>query len=495
MRNFFGRFRTLQWKLTLSYTWVTTGVAIAVFLIILLLLASIFGLLIPNVATAFQPVLRPVAPQIAQFLEQTPPDLVGLRAWLDSSQQGNEFQVKTESGNGTVRFSELSFAAVIDPQGELLAIEPGDDLNQSVKSLLFAEAVPALEQALLGETDPDRVTAVHEEVNDIFVAVPVLDSEEALLGVFIVVMDLPTDGSDFFAFNTIVALFPIVLFVFMVAGFIGTIFGFIASRGFSRRLDRLTETAAAWSEGDFSAYVQDNSGDEIGQLARRLNQMAEQLQNLVQARSELATLEERNRLARDLHDSVKQQVFATAMQLGAAQTIIDSDPETAKTHLQEAERLAQRAQQELTGLIQELRPAALAGKGLVEALRGYAEDWSRRTGIAAQVTVSGAQPLPLTVEQPLYRVAQEALANVVRHSGARSVTLHLAWQTDALTLTIVDDGRGFEETETVYGIGLHSMQERLAQLNGRLTISSQPDQGTQLTATLPLPAETNQSFP
>ncbi len=94
--------------------------------------------------------------------------------------------------------------------------------------------------------------------------------------------------------------------------------------------------------------------------------------------------------------------------------------------------------------------------------------------------------MPLPLEQPLFRVAQEALANVARHSGAQNVTIHLAWQENTLTLTIADDGQGFEVTDTVYGLGLQSMKERLAQLDGRLTINSTPGQGSQLTAALPL---------
>jgi NarL family two-component system sensor histidine kinase LiaS len=488
MRNFFGRFRTLQWKLTLSYTWVTTAVAAAVFLIVFIIAAWVVSFFLSDLASAFQPVLRPVESQITQFLDQTPPDLAGLRAWLDSSQQGDEFRVATDTppSASAVRFSDVSFAAVVDSAGELLAFEPGDDLNKPIETLLFAGATPALERALQGETDPNRVTAVNPEANDLFVAVPIFGTEQELLGVFFIVMDLPSTQSQLFTVTTVLSILPLLLFIFPIAVFTGTIFGFIASRGFSRRLRRLTETAELWSQGDFSAYAQDNSGDEIGQLARRLNQMAEQLQNLVHTRAELATLEERNRLARDLHDSVKQQVFATAMQLGAAQAMLDTDPETAKSHLQEAEQLAKQAQQELTGLIQELRPAALEGKGLVDALRGYAEDWSRRTAVAVQVTVAGERPLPLPVEQPLFRVAQEALANVARHSGAQTVTIHLAWLDDTLKMSIQDDGRGFDPTSTAYGMGLSSMQERLAKVNGRLTIHSTPGQGTQLTATLPL---------
>jgi signal transduction histidine kinase len=478
----------LQWKLTLSYTWVTTAVATAVFLIIFIIAAWLISFFLSDLASAFQPVLRPVESQVAQFLGQTPPDLVGLRAWLDRSQQGDEFRVETDTPTSAtaVRFSDVSFAAVVDSAGELLALEPGDELGQSVETLLFAGALPALERALQGEIDPNRVTAVNPEANDLFVAVPIFGTEQELLGVFLIVMDLPSTNSQLFTVNTVLSILPLLLFVFPIAAFTGTIFGFIASRSFSRRLRHLTETAESWSQGDFSAYAQDNSGDEIGQLAQRLNQMAEQLQNLVHTRAELATLEERNRLARDLHDSVKQQVFATAMQLGAAQTMLENDPTTAKTHLQEAEQLARQAQQELTGLIQELRPAALEGRGLVDALRGYSEDWSRRTAITALVKVSGERPLPLAVEQPLFRVAQEALANVARHSGASHVTLHLAWQNEAVTMTIADDGRGFDPEATAYGMGLKSMQERLGMVNGRLTIHSTPGQGTQLTATLPL---------
>ena len=486
MSNFFGRFRTLQWKLTLSYAWVTTAVAAAVFIIFFLIAASLLNFFIPNVASAFQPALRPVESQIAPFLEQSPPDITGLRAWLDSAHQSGEFQVTSESGISNVRFSDVSFVAVVDPSGILLALEPGDNLDQSVETLLFAEALPAFEQAMQGETDPELVTAVQPETNDIFVAVPTFGTDRELLGVFLLVMDLPNPQTDLFTATTLLGILPLVLVIFVVAGFTGTIFGFIASRGFSRRLRRLTETAESWSQGDFSAYVQDESGDEIGQLARRLNQMAEQLQNLVHTRAELATLEERNRLARDLHDSVKQQVFATTMQLGAAQATLDNDPHAAKAHLQEAEQLARQAQQELTGLIQELRPAALEGKGLVEALRGFAEDWSRRTAIAAEVMVVGERPLPLAVEQPLFRVAQEALANIARHSHATNAILHLAWQADEFVLTITDDGRGFDPQATAYGLGLNSMQERLVSVNGRFTVTSARGQGTKLTAVVPL---------
>ena len=137
--------------------------------------------------------------------------------------------------------------------------------------------------------------------------------------------------------------------------------------------------------------AQDTSEDELGQVARQLNRMAEQLQNLLEARQKLATLEERNRLARDLHDSVKQQIFAVSMQIGATKVLLKRDVDAAEGRLNEAEKLVHQAQQELTSLIRELRPVALEGKGLVAALRELATEWAQQTNIVANVRVEGTR--------------------------------------------------------------------------------------------------------
>jgi signal transduction histidine kinase len=212
----------------------------------------------------------------------------------------------------------------------------------------------------------------------------------------------------------------------------------------------------------------------------RLNEMSEQLKALLQTRQELASLEERNRLARDLHDSVKQQVFATVMQVGAARELMTANPAAAETHLIEAERLARLAQQELTVLIRELRPAALEGRGLAAALRDYLANWSQQCGIAHNLRVQGERALALTAEQALYRVIQEALSNIARHSSATQVDIHLAWLDGRLRLTIEDNGSGFNpESNANHGVGLHSMSERVEGLNGTLTIESSP-RGTKI---------------
>jgi NarL family two-component system sensor histidine kinase LiaS len=194
-------------------------------------------------------------------------------------------------------------------------------------------------------------------------------------------------------------------------------------------------------------------------------------------------VDERNRLARDLHDSVKQQVYAISMQLGAARALLDAGSQ-AYGPVTEAERLAQQAGVELTTLIRELRPPGLERKTLDTALHDYVAQWSRQNGIAADVKVDGARSIPVPGEDTLFRVVQEALANVARHSQARHVSVELAQQGDEIALVIEDDGAGFDMGRVEKGVGLDSMRERLEAIGGRLDISSQASGGTKVMATM-----------
>ncbi len=182
-----------------------------------------------------------------------------------------------------------------------------------------------------------------------------------------------------------------VLFV-VLAALVGTLTGVLVSFNLARRLGRISRAAEAWSAGDFAATARDASRDELGQLARDLNRMAAQLQALLTTRQELAVVEERNRLARDLHDTVKQHVFANALLVRAARKQVDRDPAIAKQHLQDAEGLAEQTQHELITLIRALRPAALADKGLLTVLAVYAREWTARTGKAVDLRAQGEAP-------------------------------------------------------------------------------------------------------
>jgi signal transduction histidine kinase len=272
----------------------------------------------------------------------------------------------------------------------------------------------------------------------------------------------------------------------LIASVIGTLTGLLITRNVTRRLTRITQAAEAWSKGEFAVEVRDRTHDEIGQLGQDLNGMAEQLHTLLAAREELAAVEERNRLARDLHDSIKQNVFATALLVGAARTHLPPDTLPAQTYLAEAEALAEQTRQELTALIRELRPARLADKGLSIVLRDYAQEWSRRMGISVAMHVHGERVIALDTEEALFRVAQEALANIAHHSRAAQVTIFLVWDGAQVRLTITDDGAGFDVAHASgRGVGLASMHERVDAYNGTLRISSTAG-ATTVEATIPL---------
>lgn len=484
----FAPFRRLQWRLTFSYTLVTVTALAAVELILLvgLLLFLNSDLLVNMIATTLR---DSIAPQASSYLETSPPDLQGLGHWLEGliENQVTEGQSSPRMTQGlSINLDQVdSYAFVLDPGNQLLAHSPPPQATTLSGNPFdpgqYPELARLLPEALAGEMDIEKLTATQPDGTLLF-ALPIVGQDASVLAVLVMVVPLPAFGLGALGPILWVILISLIPFT-LAAGLIGTLFGFLTARGLGRRLRQLALAADAWSQGDFSTVVKDRSGDELGQLGRRLNRMAEQLQNLLQTRQELATLEERNRMARDLHDSVKQQVFATTMQISAARAALTSDPETARRYLYEAEQLSHRSQQELAGLIQELRPAALEDKGLVEALRDFADEWSRRTQIQAQVRTQGEQPLPLPVEQALFRVAQEALANVARHSQAGQADVHLAWQDGHLTLTISDDGRGFDVAEGERtGFGTQTMKERLEAVNGQLEIESQPGQGTRVIA-------------
>jgi NarL family two-component system sensor histidine kinase LiaS len=197
-------------------------------------------------------------------------------------------------------------------------------------------------------------------------------------------------------------------------------------------------------------------------------------------------VEERNRLARELHDSVKQHMFTSALLVRAARKLFPRDPEGAQQHLIQAEELAEQVQQELNSAIQALRPAALEDRGLAVVLQDYARDWSQRAGIVVDVRVQGVRTTPLQIEEALFRVSQEALANVARHSRASKVQVQLTWNEEEVVLSMCDNGQGFDTARTFgKGLGLTSMRERVEALHGRLAISSSRE-GTTVEAHVPL---------
>ena len=174
------------------------------------------------------------------------------------------------------------------------------------------------------------------------------------------------------------------------------------------------------------------------------------------------------------------------MQIGAIRVLLKRDVDAAEVRLNDTEKLVRQAQQELTTLIRELRPAALEGKGLVAALRELATSWAQQTGIVANLRIENTQDtraLSLSVEEALFRVAQETLANVARHSKATLVQMLLMTTDDTVTLSVADNGQGFDTTrKECLGVGLLSMQERMKAIGGDVQVESAPGKGARVVA-------------
>lgn len=218
-------------------------------------------------------------------------------------------------------------------------------------------------------------------------------------------------------------------------------------------------------------------------MTRQLNSMAGKLEQLLSERQNIAVLEERNRMARDLHDSLKQQLFAGIMQVWSAQGLLDTNITGAKERLDTIEHLLGQAQQELSTLIHQLRPLALVDKPFSEALRDYSEQWTRQHNVVLDLDIAEVD-LSLKAEEALLRITQEALSNIARHSQASAVQVQLVNQQEQVLLIITDNGRGSDPEHVRHqGFGLQSMRERMEMLQGSLSIVSEYGHGTCVSAT------------
>jgi NarL family two-component system sensor histidine kinase LiaS len=479
MKRLRKSFQGLRWKLTLSYTLVTvaTWLVIEIILIGGISFLLIYSNLIPSALIYAIDIF--IAPQVGDYLDQPRPDIESLAEWMESAfADGLTFQ-SPENPNITFHLGDLDQNAILivldQNLNQLIGIPSTDELETDT---INQDTFELLEAAQIGEKTPARISNISGGL--LTIAMPVFNDNREVVGIILMVITYPPPGS----LTQTLSLVGLSLILFtLAAGIVGTVFGYFTARGLTGRLKRISSAANTWSQGDFSAFIQDRSTDELGQLTQQLNRMAEQLQHLLQTKQDLATLEERNRLARDLHDSVKQQVFASTMQIGAAKTVLDQHPETAREHLNEAEQLSRQAQSELASLIRELRPVSLSGRGLIPALEEYVADWSRQNDMEVEIAVAEEGTLPMDVEQALFRVTQEALSNVTRHSEAMKVEIQLHWEENEVFLTISDTGQGFDISAAEdQGMGLQSMRERMQALPGSLVVESEPGKGTRVTA-------------
>ncbi|MCB0116831.1 MAG: GAF domain-containing protein, partial [Caldilineaceae bacterium] len=232
---------------------------------------------------------------------------------------------------------------------------------------------------------------------------------------------------------------------------------------------------------------------EVTVLQSLANQAGVAIENarLYERARQLAVLEERQRLARDLHDSVTQALYGATLYAEAAARLVDAGKtEIAAEHLRNLRDTTHEALGEMRLLIFELRPSILESEGLVAALHARLEAVEGRTGLNTEISVDGVAKLPADVEEGLYWISQEVLNNTLKHAKATHVTVKLqgAPEKQCLQLVIQDNGIGCDlaEARRAGGLGLRGIEERVSLLNGRLEMQSQPGAGTTVIVEVPV---------
>lgn len=213
---------------------------------------------------------------------------------------------------------------------------------------------------------------------------------------------------------------------------------------------------------------------QIGTAVKRIR--------LSQQQQELVLIEERNRLTRDLHDSVNQKLFSLSLTARGAKAVMD-DTVLLEESLDQIQTLSKDALKEMRSLIWQLRPAGVE-EGVITTLRKY----GKHLGLSVSDDVEGVCELPRAIEETLWRIGQEALNNVKKHAGTDHVDIAMKVSRTKVTMSVIDGGRGcdIDKARDKDSYGLTSMKERAGLFDGLLTVKSQPQQGTKVTVSFPL---------
>lgn len=212
----------------------------------------------------------------------------------------------------------------------------------------------------------------------------------------------------------------------------------------------------------------------------------QQLQNYALQVEDLAAIQERNRIAREIHDSLGHTLTAQNIQLQSAVKLWQRDIHQAQGFVEQAQRLAAIAMQEVRCSVSTLRADVheeLCFKGAIEALLN---DFQQGTGISVSTHINIQTSTPPEADRALYRILQEALTNIIKYAEATAVEIQIRAIADWIQMTVTDDGKGFDPVQSTGGFGLQGMRERVAALNGHFQIGSAPEQGCQIQVELPL---------
>lgn len=297
-----------------------------------------------------------------------------------------------------------------------------------------------------------------------------------------------------------IGLRTVLTLILLPAG-LGIGYGFYQSFRFKRRLERLRETLLLWERGNLSPAIPPLGDDELGRLGEQLGRIGGKWESQVTALQRLssnnaqlaeqarvtAIVEERQRLARELHDAVSQQLFAISMTATAAMRTLDKDYDKAKRQLSLIEEMSAVAQSEMRALLLHLRPVYLEGKGLEQGLTELIKELRVKVPMDIVFEMDPGVQLPKGVENHLFRIVQEAISNTLRHAKAERMEIRILRRGETVRMTLRDDGIGFELDETKQiSYGLSTMQERIAETGGSIQFITAPGKGTRIEITIPL---------
>ena len=416
----------------------------------------------------------------------------------------------------TVKPTEGSFVFLMDADGRLIAISPEDAKRLASRELTSQEISPnGLLALTLKDINPNLANKMNPQLlsqsgtldidlnsQPAFVAYAPLPNLNWSLYIVVPLNEVTAKSKEVSSAiqqngsATVRNTLLVMGVFFLVAGFISVL---LSLRFITGPIMQMLSGVRSITAGDLDVSVPVLANDELGELATSFNQMTSELKHrthelsqtsaelqVKEAQLKVATLEERQRLARELHDSVSQALYGIALGARTAQTQLERDPAKLAEPLDYILSLAEAGLSEMRALIFELRPESLQNEGLVVALTKQADAIHARHKINV-VTNFGEEPnISLDTKEALYRIAQEALQNVAKHAHATKVALSLQNKDGKLILEIRDNGKGFDTSREFPGhLGMKSMPERAAQIGGEFHIQSQAGVGTTITVTVP----------
>jgi two-component system, sensor histidine kinase and response regulator len=220
----------------------------------------------------------------------------------------------------------------------------------------------------------------------------------------------------------------------------------------------------------------------LQQAETELRRSLEQEKALNQRIEEMIAIEERNRIARDIHDSLGHSLVALKMQIDMAIAFRDDDPDRAQSALGEAKQLSSEALQAVRQSIAAIRSNPFQGKSLEGAIANLAEDFYQLTDVLPECRIDLSHPMSNQVNHVVYRIVQEGLTNICKHAGATSVRIQIKTTIDGLLLMLQDNGKGVKSNTPTEGYGLQGMRERTAAVGGQFELVSKPGEGCQIIA-------------